>query len=163
MPPTTRRHGRTVTGQQGTDQPRSFKERLAAAKSIAEAADDGYIEVQRDDRLDYCGFPMLISKWTVKHETETYNDKHHARVWAEVEVPDKPEPARIRFWDYGGRIGEQLLEFERCGTRGNVAVILDAREYNFDGGIGYEFFLADLPGGEPVLETAAEENANPDY
>ena len=31
--------------------------------------------------------------------------------------------------------------------------MLDAREYDFGGGVGYEFFLADLPEETPVLET----------
>jgi hypothetical protein len=142
------------------DGPRSFKERMAAAKTLAEAADDGYREIVRDDRLDYTGLPMLVVKWQTR---DGYNDKTHARVWAEVAVDDQPEPVKIRFWDYGGRLGDQLREFERCGTRGNVAVMLDAREYNFGAGgmeTGYEYFLADIPDeAPPVLEAPTD----PDY
>jgi hypothetical protein len=130
---------------------------MAAAKRLAEATDDGYREVVKDDRVDYCGYPMLVNKWEVKREDSTYNGRTHARVWAEVEVPDQPEPARIRFWDMGGRLGDQLLEFERCGTRGNVAALLDAREYNFDGGVGYEFFLTDIPEDEGTSAPTPEE------
>lgn len=150
MPPTQprRRRGNVVTT--GGDAPRSFKDRMASAKTLAEAADDGYIEVVRDDRLDYCGYPMLLNKWQTKPSDSTYNDRTHARVWAEVAVPDETEPKRIRFWDYGGELGDQLLEFERCGTRGNVAVILDAREYEFDGGVGYAFSFAPIPDDDDV-------------
>jgi|RhiMetStandDraft_4_1073278.scaffolds.fasta_scaffold01313_2 hypothetical protein len=156
MPPTNRRQ-RTHRVSDLPDGPRSFKERLASAKRIAEASDDGHREVVKDDRLDYCGLPTLVNKWEIKPEDTTYNHKTHARVWCEVEVPDQPEPARIRFWDHGGRLGDQLLEFERCGTRGNVVGMLDAREYDFGGGVGYEFFLADLPEEAPALETHTED------
>jgi hypothetical protein len=132
---------------------------MASAKRIGEAADDGYTEVVKDDRMDYTGYPMLVTKWEIKREDVTYNGKTHARVWCEVAVEDRPEPARIRFWDHGGRLGDQLLEFERCGTRGNVAAMLDAREYDFGGGVGYEFFLIDIPEDTdpPVLETSTED------
>jgi hypothetical protein len=156
MPPTNRRQ-RTHRTSDLPDGPRSFKERMAAAKKIAEAADDGYLEVYKDDRVDYCGYPMLVNKWEIRHADNTYNGRTHARVWCEVAVEDKPEPVRIRFWDHGGRLGDQLLEFERCGTRGNVAALLDAREYDFGGGIGYEFFLTDIPEEAPALETVTED------
>jgi hypothetical protein len=157
MPPTPprRRRGNVVTTG---DAPRSFKDRMASAKTLAEAADDGYIEVVRDDRLDYCGLPMLLNKWQTKSSDTTYNDRTHARVWAEVEAPDKPEPVRIRFWDYGGELGDQLLEFERCGTRGNVAVMLDAREYDFDGGVGYAFSFIPIPDEDDSVPPPAEDN-----
>jgi hypothetical protein len=159
MPPTSRRP-RTHRASTLPDGPRSFKDRLSSAKRIAEATDDGYVEVVKDDRVDYCGFPMLVNKWEVKRDDATYNGRTHARVWAEVDVPDKPEPVRVRFWDMGGRLGDQLLEFERCGTTGNVAAMLDAREYNFDGGIGYEFFLTDIPEDE---ESSAPTPEEPSY
>jgi hypothetical protein len=147
------------------DEPRTFAERMAAARTMTEAADDGYTEVVRDDRLDYTGYPMLLNKWQVKADDTTYNGKTHARVWAEVALPDRPDGVRIRFWDYGGDIGDALLEFERCGTRGNVAVMLDAREYLFDGGVGYAYSFVPIPddGEPPALETVAEESDGPDY
>jgi hypothetical protein len=147
------------------DKPQSLSERLAAAKSLTEAADDGYLEVVRDDRLDYCGYPMLLNRWTRKEADTTYNGKGHARVWAEVATPDAPDGVRIRFWDYGGDIAEQLAEFERCGTRTGVAVMLDAREYDFGGGIGYAFSFAPIPDddGPPLAETVAPEDEAPGY
>jgi len=155
MPPTARRTTRRTSDL--PDGPRSFKERMASAKRLSEAADDGYREVAKDDRLDFTGYPTLFIRWELKDESTTYNGKTHARVWAEMESPDQPEPVKIRFWDHGGTLGDQLREFERCGTRGNVAGMLDAREYLFNGGTGYEFFIADLPEDAPALETVTED------
>lgn len=159
MPPTNRR-ARTHRTSELPDGPRSFKERLAAAKRPTEAADDGFREIVKDDRLNYTGFPTLFVRWELKDESVTYNGKTHARVWAEIEMPEEAEPAKVRFWDHGGTLGDQLREFERCGTRGNVAGMLDAREYLFGGGVGYEFFIADLPEEPPALETVTEDAPN---
>lgn len=143
--PRRRRESTTVASK-----PQSFKERMESAKSVTQAADDGYLDVVKDDRLDYCGLPMLVNKWTIKSEDATYNGRTHCRVWAEVAVSDSPEPRKIRFWDMGGRLGDQLLEFERCGTLRDVVGMLDAREYELrNGEAGYEYFLAELPPDVP--------------
>lgn len=142
-----RRRGRPASNaaSKGPD-PRDFKARLAAASSITQATDDGYTEVERDDRLDYVDMPMILEKWEIRPANETYNSKVHCRVWAVVAVPDKPDPVFIKFRDQNDTMGEQLLEMERCRTFGNVAVVMDAREFTFNGGmdVGYEFSFKEL-------------------
>lgn len=154
VPP--KRRART-TGEKA--EPLDFKARLARAKTLEQATDDGYLEVERDDRLDYCDLPMILVKWEAKDGTRTYNDKAHCRVWALVQVPDRPEPVGVKFRDMNGTMGDQLLEFERCRTHGDVAVMLTAREFTFNGGldVGYEYSFTDLslPTEEPPDETDA--------
>lgn len=152
-----RRRGRQTT----TTEPKSFKERLAAAATVAQATDDGYLEVERDERLDYCDMPMIVEKWEVK---DGYNGRRFARVWAVVQMPDKPEPTLIKFRDWGGAMGEQLDEFDRCGTHRNVAVTLDGREFTFNGGldVGYEFTFRQLDDTPPPDEPMATDEPSED-
>jgi len=158
VPP--KRRGRTPSKP---SEPLDFKARLAAARSLTEAADDGYLEVEGDDRLDYVDLPMILEKWETK---VGWNDKVHCRVWAVVQVPDKPEPVFIKFRDYYDVMGQQLQEIERASrTFGGVAVMMDAREFQYGpGGLdtGYEFSFRDLnPDGEhvppPTEEPAADD------
>lgn len=165
-----RRRGRTASkaAPKGPD-PRDFKARLAAATSIVQATDDGYTEVERDDRLDYVDMPMILEKWEIRPADETYNHKVHCRVWAVVQVPDKPDPMFIKFRDQNDTMGEQLLEMERCRTFGNVAVVMDAREFVFNGGmdVGYEFSFkelnADGMASVPVPEEEPASSDEPPY
>ena len=164
-----RRRGQAVTGGTTASEPRDFKSRLAAARTIAQATDDGYREIERDDRLDYCDVPMILEKWEIRHADITYNNKTHCRVWAVVQVPDQPDPVFIKFRDMGGTMGDQLVEFERCGTRRDVAVMLDAREFTFGIGgmdVGYEYSFRDLPADDsdvPPVETETPETDEPPY
>jgi hypothetical protein len=165
-----RRRGRTGTTQANpaTD-PRDFKARLAKATTLTAAVDDGYREIERDDRLDYCDMPMILERWETRHADTTYNSKTHCRVWAVVQVPDQPDPVFIKFRDMNGEMGDQLVEMDRCGTHRDVAVVMDAREYAFGPGgmdVGYAFSFRELnPDGEhvPPAEEAPTDDENPPY
>lgn len=167
--PPRRRRGRTATDVAPASDPRDFKARLAAAASIVQATDDGYREVERDDRLDYCDMPMILEKWELRHQDSTYNSKTHCRVWAIVQEPDKADPTFIKFRDLNGDMGDQLVEMERCRTFGNVAVVMDAREFSFGPGgmdVGYSFTFRELnPDGMtvPPPEEEAPATDEPPY
>lgn len=156
--PPRRRRG-TATTTSGSE-PRDFKTRLAAARSMAEATDDGYLEVQRDDMLDYCDLPMILDKWELRHQDSTYNGKTHCRVWAIVQVEDRPDPVFVKFRDMNGEMGDQLVEMERCRTFGDVAVVMVAREFQFGPGgmdTGYAYTFSELnPDGMNVPPPAEE-------
>jgi hypothetical protein len=72
----------------------------------------------------------------------------------------------IKFRDLNGDMGDQLIEMERCRTFGNVAVVMDAREFQFGPGgmdVGYSFTFRELnPDGmnvpPPTEEPAADDN-----
>jgi hypothetical protein len=149
--------------QSGAKEPMSFKDRLAKAATVEQATDDGYLEIERDDRLDYLDMPMILDRWEVK---EGYNGRRFARVWAVVQMPDRPDPMFIKFRDMGGEMGEQLDEFDRCGTHRNVAVRLLAREYTFNGGldVGYAYTFGDYTDAPPVEEPMpTDEPEEPPY
>jgi len=163
--PPRRRRGRTTTASTTASDPRDFKARLAAARSITEATDDGYVEVERDDRLDYCDMPMILEKWELRHQDSTYNGKTHCRVWAIVQEPDKTDPTFIKFRDLNGDMGDQLVEMERCRSFGNVAVVMDAREFQFGPGgmdVGYSFTFRELNPDGMNVPPPAEEPATDD-
>ena len=71
IPPRRRRRADTA-GVTTAPEPRDFKSRLAKAASIRQATDDGYLEVERDDRLDYCDMPMIFERWETRHADVTY-------------------------------------------------------------------------------------------
>ena len=163
----TRRRRNATTASAATAEPRSFKERLAAAQTITQASDDGYLEVERDDRLDYCDMPMILEKWELRRPDSTYNGRTHCRVWAIVQMPDKTEPTFIKFRDMGGAMGDQLVEMERASrTHGNVAVVMDVREFSFGPvgmDIGYEFTFRDLPADDVPPPTEEPTTDEPPY
>jgi len=163
MPPRRRRRQTSDTAR--PSEPRDFKSRLASARSITQATDDGYREVERDDRLDYVDMPMILERWEIRQADSTYNSKTHCRVWAVVQVPDSPEPVFIKFRDMGGTMGDQLVEMERCRTFGDVAVMMDCREFTFGIGgmdVGYEFSFVDLPADESDVPPVEKEEPTTD-
>jgi hypothetical protein len=168
--PPPRRRRRATTETTRPSEPRDFKSRLASARTIAEATDDGYREIERDDRLDFCDVPMILERWEITRADNTYNKKTHCRVWAVVQVPDKPDPVFIKFRDMGGTLGDQLVEMERASrTFGDVAVMLDAREFTFGIGgmdVGYEYSFRDIPADDadiPPVQTEEPTTDEPPY
>jgi hypothetical protein len=163
-----RRRGREATARP-TAVPLDFKARLAKATTLAAATDDGYLEVERDDRLDFCDVPMILERWEIRHADTTYNSKTHCRVWAVLQEPDKTEPTFIKFRDLNGDMGDQLAEMDRCGTHRDVAVIMDAREFAYGAGgmdVGYAFTFREMnPDGEhvPPAEEPPADDENPDF
>ena len=144
VPPKRRRTATAASAAKA--EPLDFKSRLAKAKSLTDAMDDGYLELDRDERLDYCDLPMILEKWETKVGDRTYNGKAHCRVWAMVQVSDRPDPVFVKFRDMNDAMALQLLEFERCRTFRDVAVMMVAREFLFNNNteVGYEYTFEEL-------------------